>query len=116
LCGGVDVVNLEPLANDEERMRKCTEQRLSLDLQRLGTATEAASFGRAAQAVYPFWWLLLSSEAECTNFIQTTPMIHNWGRYEGICARAILVLPQCSIFSAVFPMIQRLSSPERERS
>jgi hypothetical protein len=34
-------------------MRKCTEQRLSLDLQRLGTATKAGPFGRAAQEVYP---------------------------------------------------------------
>src|SRR5262249_34754846 len=58
LCGGVGVggvegVDLEPLADDEERMRKCTEQRLSLDLQRLGTATKPGPFGRAAQEVYP---------------------------------------------------------------
>src|SRR5262249_34953779 len=53
LCGGVDVVHLEPLADGVERVQHCTQPRLGLDLQRVGTATKAGPFGRAAQAVYP---------------------------------------------------------------
>jgi hypothetical protein len=50
---GVDVVDLESVADDEERMRESTEQCLSVDVLRGGIAKNAGPFGQAAQAVYP---------------------------------------------------------------